>query len=65
MEGNCRIFSFVSYEMERFANKVAVVTGAASGIGYSVAKLLIKSKLIVVGLDKEESKLEVRNFLTI
>ena len=37
---------------ERFAGKVAVVTGAASGIGFAIAKRLILEGASVVGLDQ-------------
>src|SRR6476469_8986691 len=37
---------------ERFAGKVAVVTGAASGIGLAIAKRLLLEGASVVGLDQ-------------
>lgn len=37
--------------MERWHNKVAVVTGAAQGIGASCVKALVKAGVIAVGLD--------------
>lgn len=45
--------------MERFINKVSVITGSGSGIGAAIAKEFVKSGLIVVGLDLTENKLKV------
>ncbi|XKL66951.1 hypothetical protein PGB90_010371 [Kerria lacca] len=44
--------------MERFINKVSVITGSGSGIGAAIAKEFVKSGLIVVGLDLTENKLK-------
>lgn len=37
--------------MDRWAKHVAVVTGAASGIGYAVTQILIKHGMKVAALD--------------
>lgn len=45
--------------MQRWAGKVAVITGASSGIGLATAKALVQHGLIVVGLARRKSKMEV------
>ncbi|XP_001604981.1 farnesol dehydrogenase [Nasonia vitripennis] len=44
--------------MYRWAGKVAVITGASSGIGLATAKALVYHGLIVVGLARRKSKME-------
>jgi NAD(P)-dependent dehydrogenase (short-subunit alcohol dehydrogenase family) len=45
--------------MERWSGRVAVVTGANSGIGAAIAQALVKEGLKVVGLDIRVGKMEV------
>lgn len=49
--------------MERWAGKVAVVTGASAGIGLAVARAFVREGFLVVGLARRKARMEVRFFL--
>ncbi|KAF5299187.1 hypothetical protein FQA39_LY02360 [Lamprigera yunnana] len=44
--------------MDRWKNKVAIVTGASAGIGYAIAEKLVNEGVIVVGFARRKQKLE-------
>ena len=49
--------------MHRWKGKVALVTGASSGIGYDTAKELARSGMKVVGCSRNVAKVEVCLFI--
>uniref|UniRef100_A0A6P4FKD9 Farnesol dehydrogenase-like n=1 Tax=Drosophila rhopaloa TaxID=1041015 RepID=A0A6P4FKD9_DRORH len=44
--------------MDRWLNRVAVVTGASSGIGSACCKDLVAKGMVVVGLDRRQERME-------
>lgn len=45
--------------MDRWAGKVAVVTGASSGIGLETAKIFVRHGMVVVGLSRRMEVMQV------
>lgn len=46
--------------MDKWRGKVAVVTGASVGIGAAICRDLVEAGMIVCGLSKRKTKMEVR-----
>jgi NADP-dependent 3-hydroxy acid dehydrogenase YdfG len=47
--------------MDRWAGKVAIVTGASAGIGAAIACALVENSMKVVGVARREDRVQVYN----
>ena len=49
----------VHFKMERWSGRVALVTGASSGIGAGIATALVKNGMIVIGVARDVDRIKV------
>ena len=49
----------LSLAMDRWAGRVALVTGASAGIGAAICRQLVKHNMTVVGCARNDKKIEV------
>ena len=50
--------------MERWSGRVALVTGASTGIGAGIATALVKNGMIVIGVARDVDRIKVSVFFS-
>lgn len=50
--------------MDKWRGKVALVTGASSGMGAAIVRALVHHGMVVIGLARREDKVKVRHSCT-
>jgi len=49
--------------MQRWAGRVAIVTGTSSGIGAAIARQLVQNAMKVVGVARREDRVKVKKLV--
>ena len=50
--------------MERWSGRVALVTGASTGIGAGIATALVKNGMVVIGVARDVDRIKVSVFFS-
>ena len=56
--------SVIILYMERWSGRVALVTGASTGIGAGIATALVKNGMIVIGVARDVDRIKVSVFFS-
>ena len=56
--------SYNTINMERWSGRVALVTGASTGIGAGIATALVKNGMIVIGVARDVDRIKVSVFFS-
>ena len=56
--------SYNTINMERWSGRVALVTGASTGIGAGIATALVKNGMIVIGVARNVDRIKVSVFFS-